>query len=403
MTRSRLALVAVLALAGGLAGGYLLNTLLRLANLVADPASYSRTDFFAIWSYARLLLDQGAVAVYDQPTLFAAQVALGRDPAGVPPLPFAYPPHFLLLVAPLGLLPHGPAFGAWVAATLALYLAAACWRQRHGGLLALALLAAPTTSVVISFGQSGFLAGALLVGGLRLAPLRPVLAGVLLGLLTYKPQLGLLVPVVLLASRNWRCIAAATLCTLALAALSAALFGLGAWRAWIAVLPDYARLFDETRAGVLHYLPTVAASLLGAGLPAALASAGQAASGLAVAALAWRAWRADPQGAIAVPLAGTLLVASHGFIYDLPATTAGLLLFAFAHRPGPAGAAILLAALASPLLMFEQVVPVALNAVPGLAAFLFVARRYRSAGTPPAWGSGTGAGAAAAGMPHASR
>ncbi|MCC6719591.1 MAG: DUF2029 domain-containing protein [Acetobacteraceae bacterium] len=370
-----------LALVAGLAGGYLLNTLVRLVRLVADPASYSRTDFFALWSYARLLLDGGATAVYDQPSLFAAQIALGRDPTGVAPLPFAYPPHFLLLIWPLGLLSHGAAYGAWIGVTLVLFLLAAGVGQRRGVPLVLALLAAPATSVMINFGQTGFLFGALLVAGLRLAAVRPVLAGLLLGLATCKPQLGLLVPLALAAAGLWRCFAAAAASTLVLAAVSAALFGPAIWATWLAVLPGYASGFEATRPGILHYMPTVTASLIGLGAPPWLVVAGQGVSGLAVAGAVWLAWRraagADVGAgieAVCVLLAGMPLVASHAFLYDLPATTAGLLTFAIA-RPGPGRFAIaaILLALLWPLVMFEQLMPLALNAIPGLAAFAAIA------------------------------
>lgn len=177
---ARRLVVVVLTLLAALSAGFLMIVILRLARLISDPANYSHTDFFAIWSCARLLLHDGAAAVYDQPSLFAAQIALGRDAGGVPPLPFAYPPSFLLMIWPLGLLGHGPAFGAWIAVTLSLYLCAVAAGQPRGALLLLAALIVPSTSLVIIFGQSGLLAGALLVGGMRLAPTRQILGGVLL-------------------------------------------------------------------------------------------------------------------------------------------------------------------------------------------------------------------------------
>ncbi len=85
----------------------------------------------------------------------------------------------MLLVWPLGLLPLGPAFHLWTALTLtAFVMAAVSWGRRLlAALLPVALLLLPpiTTAPVVA-GQSGFLSGALLIGGLRLAECRPWLA-----------------------------------------------------------------------------------------------------------------------------------------------------------------------------------------------------------------------------------
>jgi hypothetical protein len=53
-------------------------------------------------------------------------------------------------------------------------------------------------------GQNSTWTPGLFGGGLSLLERRPLLAGGLLGLLIYKLQLGLLIPVALLAGRHWR-------------------------------------------------------------------------------------------------------------------------------------------------------------------------------------------------------
>ena len=80
------------------------------------------------------------------------------------------------------------------------------------------------------FGQNGAFTAALLVGGLLAAPKRPILAGVLFGLLTVKPQLGILIPFCLLASRNWRAFASAAVTTVTLVLLTGLAFGFGTGR-----------------------------------------------------------------------------------------------------------------------------------------------------------------------------
>src|SRR5439155_352385 len=115
-----------------------------------------------------------------------------------------------------------------IAVTLPLYLWAtigANWRSPA----LFAALAAPTTAIAIVSGQNGFLAGALLAGGLRLAAGHPLAAGVLFGLLTYKPQLGLLVPVALAAAGLWRTLTIAGVTAILLVALTSLLFGGAIW------------------------------------------------------------------------------------------------------------------------------------------------------------------------------
>lgn len=282
-------------------------------------------DFFALWSYGKILLTHPAAELYDPVRLHELQVALGMDAADHNPFP--YPPVFLLMVWPLGLLPYGAAYVLWIGGTLALFLWAALDRDRPA-LSAALLLLAPVTTVGAVAGQSGFLAGALLAGGLRALPARPVLGGVLIGLLTYKPQLGLLVPVALLAAGQWRAIAAAATTTVALALLAALLFGPAIWTTWLHALPGYSRAFE---AGSLNYhmMPTVLANLQMLGAPLPAAHAVQAVAAVGTAALVWACFRRGVSGpAIAALLAGTFLVTPHAFVYDLPMLGAAVVLMA---------------------------------------------------------------------------
>lgn len=164
-------------------------------------------DFFGLWSFGQCAMAQGP-AVYDAVALQAFQH--GLDPAFTGSYPYPYPPTFPLALAPLGLLPLAPAFTLWTAGTFALYALATLgrdWRSLRGA----ALLVAPTTLLAIVSGQNGFLTAALLVGGLRSLRRYPWIGGILLGLLTYKPQFVLLVPVVLLAARQWKAITSVAL------------------------------------------------------------------------------------------------------------------------------------------------------------------------------------------------
>ena len=97
---------------------------------------------------------------------------------------------------------HVPALLAWLAAGwYAIYRALRLAMPGQGALL-LALARRRFSSIGRRTKQ--YLDGGLFGGGLSLLERRPLLAGGLLGLMIYKPQLGLLIPVALLAGRHWR-------------------------------------------------------------------------------------------------------------------------------------------------------------------------------------------------------
>lgn len=292
-------------------------------------------DSFALWSFGRFLRDHVATAIYDPVALRSAQLALGMAPGAT--YSFPYPPSFLLVVWPLGQLPGWLACAALVAVSLPLYLWATLGRNWHSPALA-AALAAPTTAIAIVSGQSGFLAAALLVGGLRLAASYPVAAGVLFGLLTYKPQLGLLVPVALVAARLWRTLTAAGVAAILLVAVTSLLFGGAIWPSWVVSLPAFSRQFTAESSQVIHLMPTILVALLRLGATPATAQLGQWAGTAAAAAIVGVLFRSGPpQLAGAGLLVAAVLATPYGFVYDMPGITAAVIwLVAERQRAGDA-------------------------------------------------------------------
>ena len=187
-------------------------------------------DFFNFWVASLMVLQGKAAALFD-----AAQYsAMLRDLYGSDfSVRWLYPPHFFLFVWPLALMPYMAAYATFMAATLAVFLvvAAKVWGGRE---IVLWLVLAPVTFLGILYGQTAFLVGAFMIGAIYLWDERPILAGILLGLLTIKPQFGVLIPLVLLLERRWLVIAVATATTLALVALSLLAFGAEPWRAFLA-------------------------------------------------------------------------------------------------------------------------------------------------------------------------
>lgn len=297
----------------------------KICNTYHTNPSKAFGDFFALWSYGNIAGTHPATDLYHFSVLHARQVALGMMP--IAENPFPYPPSAIILFLPLKFFSYKIAYFVWIGVTLSLYVWAVvgtCWRS--AGVI-LPVLIAPTTTLMIDSGQSGFLSGALLIGGVRLAESRPVVSGILFGILTFKPQLGVLVPVALIAAGLWRTLAAACATALALAAISTVSFGWGVWPAWVTMLPAYAHWFDKSDC-ILKFMPTVAANLRMLGVKATLAGYAQIVVALGVAVVIWKSFRTGPsESAAEVLLVGTLLCTPHALVYDTPMLTGALALF----------------------------------------------------------------------------
>ena len=179
---------------------FLVVVTLALAAQFTNPYP---VDFVSYWAAGILALDGNPAGAYDY-AVHRAIEAQGVAMRGG--MPFPYPPPFLILVAPFALLPYAPALLAWVVASFAFYLL--CLRTLFPRVSWLAAAFPPVMTNAI-IGQNGFLLCGILAAGLALLPRRPWLGGFVLGLLILKPQLGLALPFVLLAGREWRAFAGA--------------------------------------------------------------------------------------------------------------------------------------------------------------------------------------------------
>lgn len=287
--------------------------------LIARDGQPLGTDFANVYAAGTLALAGKPQDAFAPATHYAAQQAVfGR--ADVPFYGWHYPPMFLLIAAALATLPYGWALAVWLAATMALYLRTlAPLVSGHGGVGWLLALAFPAVFINIGHGHNGFLTTALLGGGLLALRSRPVLAGVLFGLLSFKPQFGVLLPLVLIATLNWRALLAAGATALAFAALSWAAFGSEAWAAFFHYTGFTRHIVLEQGATGWHKFQSLFAALRHWGAPIWLAYAGQAALGLGVAALAVRVWRGGAGFGLkaAALVAGTLLATPYVMDYDL--------------------------------------------------------------------------------------
>ena len=275
-------------------------------------------DFAVFWAASRLALAGRLAEIFDWSQFHQAlQTFFGGELAFSP---FPYPPHGLLAVLPLALLPYYWSFGVWVAAELALFtIVAALGRRSHARIVV--LLIAPATLVTINFGQNGLLTAALFLAGMALLDRRPVLAGLCFALLTFKPQLGLLIPIALLAGRHWTALAAAAAGTTVLLAFSLLLTGAEVWHSYLTAGIAAQTVFMEQGPGMATLMvPSafMAARLLDLGVAVGYGAQGLCALG-AAAGVAW-AFRTgrDRSLQLAVLVVGTFLVSPYIFNYDMP-------------------------------------------------------------------------------------
>ncbi|WP_316158858.1 MULTISPECIES: glycosyltransferase family 87 protein [unclassified Bradyrhizobium] len=279
-------------------------------------------DFFGLWSFGRFAALSGA-SIYDPVALARYQQSL--DPTlGGGGFPYPYPPTFLLVLIPLGMLALPVAYVCWISVTFALYGLATLGRDWRS-LTSLALLAAPTTLINAITGQNGFLSAALLIGGLRLLARHPIVAGTLLGLLAYKPQFVLLMPVVLLASRNWRAILSAIATTAIVAVVTSAALDPWIWLEWIVKFPSYQAQLQANQASLDHMMPTVIAGLHALGAPPPIGYLVQLLLSCSIVVMVWDAWRRGmTEQAIALVAVGSIIATPYAMIYDMPMVAAGI-------------------------------------------------------------------------------
>jgi len=276
------------------------------------------TDFVNVWSAGRLVLEGHPALAYDWDIQKQVQVAvLGQSYEGN--FAWHYPPPFLFVASVLAHFPYGVAYFGWAAVSFVPYLAVmrAIIGRSFGFLLAAAFPVVFTNALV---GQNGFLTASLIGGTLYLMPTRPVLSGICLGFLSYKPQYGLLFPLVLIAASQWKVFFTAGSVAFALASLSWLAFGVESWQAFFHWMPMFSQAFlTEGRApwGKLQSIFGLVRYFGGTEQLAwifQLIMSGTVAVALA---LMWRSRTLNYSLKAAGLAAGALLITPYLFLYDL--------------------------------------------------------------------------------------
>jgi alpha-1,2-mannosyltransferase len=271
LTRERIRMVAVAVLIASAAGFlYLVVTSKGGVDLQGRPIG---TDFSNVYAAGTYVLEGNPQAPFDSVQQYARERSIFGEATQF--YGWHYPPYFLFVAAALAWMPYGLALFVWQAITLGLYLLAirgillsfrgaqsanpesittglqgqapttGLWRRwlwipdsRYAAsgmttadwlLLALAF---PAVLINVGHGHNGFLTAALLGGGLVSLERRPLVAGVLFGLLAYKPQFGLMIPIALAAGGYWRSFIAAAVTAVLLTLVTTLVFGVQIWHAF---------------------------------------------------------------------------------------------------------------------------------------------------------------------------
>ncbi|MDX8349688.1 glycosyltransferase family 87 protein [Cognatiyoonia sp. IB215446] len=243
-------------------------------------------DFHAIWGAARIALEGQAILAFEREALEQAYSACDQVN-----MYWLYPAPMVPLVMPFGLLPFMPAFYAFLALSIAA-LAISMRPFLVGNRAALlAFVSAPAWLPALVIGQVTLLwCAGLLAAISAMRADRPILAGCFIGLLTLKPTLGLLVPVILLADRRYATIGAATVATLVLHLGAMAFYGFDYLPAWITASSIHGASLAENLA-VLDAMGSVAVLAAKFGAPARIALLINAAVLLGAAIILWFIWR----------------------------------------------------------------------------------------------------------------
>lgn len=322
VTRERVRLVVFGLLAAMLiAAVFLVATSDGLSDRFGRPLG---TDFSNVYAAGTYVLDGNAAAPFDPRRQYAReQVIFGKD---TPFYGWHYPPYFLALAALFAAMPYALALALWQGATFVLYLWIARAILRTGNARALAdplwlplVVGFPAVFVNLGHGHNGFLTAALFGAALLQLDRKPVLAGILFGCIAYKPQFGLLIPVVLAASGRWRAFAAAagTVTVLTIAVTLA--FGVDIWSAFLASTKFTRTVVLEQGETGWHKIQSVfsAVRMWGGSIPLAYAVQGATTLGIAAAlAFLWRSRASFPSKAAALAI-GTILATPYSLDYDL--------------------------------------------------------------------------------------
>ena len=300
-------------------------------------SGFADKDFANYWTAGKLILNGQVMDLFGpQPDYFQhLQAAFGT---GYPWHNWSYPPHYLLLVWPLGFFGYEAAMMLFLGSTAAFFVWALRAFVGRGNVMAWVAVG-PFVAHNFWVAQNGYLCAGLGLGALALRERKPVVAGILLGFLTIKPQLGLLFPFLLLAERRWSMIASAGMTAVALVGLSAGLFGIDTWKGYLGeVMPYQTFVMRELEGTFTAMLPSVYGMFRNWAVGADMALLLHLAVAVPVAVVTICAFfkAREAQDRAILLLVATFLITPYALSYDLGLFAAPLALLAGGKRDGEA-------------------------------------------------------------------
>ena len=287
------------------------------SNLVSPEGVSLGFDFSVFWSASHLALLGHPEEAYQLAKLHSVIHTINPT-VKEGSYGWFYPPNYFLIIAPLAYVPYLVAYLLFMSLTLLAY--AFVVHRIYVSTEALWCLAGFSglwDNLVT--GQNGFLTAAIAGASLLLMEKRPVMSGVLIGILSIKPQLILLFPVAFVASKAWKTLIAATLTSALSIAASTVIFGMATLESWVKSI-DVAKSLLEF--GGTHFwmrVPTIFSFLHLLGVPLQWAYLLHFLVAAMVAMAIWIIWKRslDSELRNAALIAGSLLISPYILIYDL--------------------------------------------------------------------------------------
>lgn len=306
-------------------------------NMLDTVGYHLGRDFINMWTGPQIVDRFGVMMLFDrmayhwaQSDIFGFMVFFHN---------WSYPIDILFIAYPFSWMPYPAALALWSVLGIATYVAVVLPRipveQRTWAIAA--LLIAPASLVNIVSGQNGFFTTGLMLGAIALLDRRPYLAGVLIGLLTMKPHLGVVIGLVLIVTFNWRAILSASVTTVVIVGASIAVWGIAPWVTYLTETSSYTWRILIDFLGFQTYMSISVLSSMRAFdfsiLAAEIVQAAVSIVTLATAAVMFRRTNDIPLRALLVA-SGTFLASPYVFNYDLPILTAAVLWVMANHRLG---------------------------------------------------------------------
>jgi hypothetical protein len=310
----------------GAIGFSLLFVILAVQTCVIVFLNRQAVDFLSFWAAGHLVVLDRAASAYD----VVAHRILEMMVAPIKGmLPFPYPPPFLMLVTPFGMMPYWAGFATWIVLTYAGFVASGALL---GGREKLPfVLSHPGVVPNFMIGQNGFLTGSIFMFGAKTLERNPFFGGAIFGLLVIKPQLALVLPFAFIAGREWKAILGGIVSSVGALILAWVVFGTDVYKGFFGILPIYTQAMGADK-WPWNELASPFASLRFLGVPQTTALTIHAVIAIVAIALVCRAWWLKLNGRVAILACATMLVPPYLFTYDSPLLALPLLSFVNPRR-----------------------------------------------------------------------